>query len=215
MACPLVESVICLSARMRETSENKEGCYTLSTTYKPIQLCKDVSKREKIDMEVREVVSDLYSRHREELLNRDFSFLREDKLILSGVNIGLLYYNVLGEGNDDRIGDVTRELLQLFYHVMNKEDQATILSRYKRKKKQKVKANPTIDMGSKMQKIMEKHAPALVNSESNPDAAGEVLTSVFKENTDDLVQMAQSFLKGTGLDPAKMNKQAKKVKSKR
>ena len=203
-----MESLICVSARLRDTSKNVDACSELSRIYKPVQVSKNDEKKKKMESAIYEVVKPLYDRYRKDILDRDFSFLEKDSIVVNGVDIGLLYINTLSEGIDSRIRDVTSELLYFFFHVMDDEDKSNIRSRYKKKKAKKAKDNTNIVEG--MQDIMSKHKDVLVKGEGDPNATMEVLTSIFKDNSADVAKMATSILENIGISPQTLNKMEKK-----
>lgn len=208
MSFPLMESLICLSSRLRKTDKNIDSCGIISCAYKPIHLSKNNEKKHMTEKEIRDCIYPLYVENRTDILNRDFSFIKENCLVINSIDIGSLYLNTLTEGDDEKIKLVTSELLQLFYHVMDEKDQSTVKRLYKKKAKKHKPSNVNIAEG--MEAIMEKHKHKLANAESNPDVTGEVLSSIFRDNGEDMAKMAQGVLGSLGLDPKKIAKQTAK-----
>jgi hypothetical protein len=205
----LLECFVCLISRLRDTPENLTACQEASRVYKPILLSSDDEKKTEISERIGSSITPVFEQYRKDIMNRNFSFLGENVLIIDQIDVGSLYQNTLMSDNDTNIKKVTSELLFLFHSIMSEEDKALVESKFKKPKKaKKAKSETALDMD----KMLSKNKDDLkkLENDANPDAIGDVMGNILKNNSGDLGKMATNILGTMGLDPSKLSGKGKR-----
>jgi len=159
----------------------------------------DEEKKSAINSKLEVLLRTIYDTHREVVLNKDFSFLYGSEVfVVEGVNVGLLYKNVVMTSNDRVVKAVVGELLYLFYNIMNDNDKNTVNEKYKKPKKPKKpkKSESVIDM----ENVYKKNADVLNAAEGDTSKFGDVVESLMTNNHHDIAKAAKKVFKNLGLD---------------
>lgn len=186
---------VSLISWLREVDENKEVCNRLSCTYKPVSFSNNEEKKKLMNEKIEEMLRQVYAVNREDVLTKDFSFLKPDVFVVDE-DIGPLYMNVVSSGSNSTIKSTTNELLSLFHGIMNDEDKKTVESRFKKPKKAKKKS----DVALNMEDLYAKNADTLKAAENDPSKMGDVMENLIKNNGKDLAKAAKSIFDNLGLD---------------
>lgn len=205
----LLECFVCLLSRLRDTPENVSAYELVCEEYKPVLLSSNDEGKATLSKKIERSVVPVYEQYRKEILNRDFSFLKQGVLVVGEIDVGYLYRNTLRSDNDTVLKKVTSELLFLFHCVMNEEDKILVETKFKKpKKEKKSRTEAAVDM----EHMLSKNKDSLKKLEKDPNAIGDVMGDILKNNSADLSKIATGLLSGMGLDPSKLAKQAKKPK---
>lgn len=203
----LLESFVCLISRFKDTPDGSDAYTTVSQEYRPVLHSSNETKKLDLCSKIESSVIVVYQENRDDVLNKDFSFLKKGVLVILDIDIGNLYRNTLQSGDDSTLKKVTSELLYLFHCVMDDKDKEVVESKFKKPKKSKFKKSAgALDM----QSILAKNKDELKSMENDPSKMTDVMGNILKNNNQDFVNIAKNMLKGAGLDPEKMVKKSKK-----
>jgi hypothetical protein len=193
-------------SRLRDVDANIPFYTIVAEEYKPLLLSSNNERKDDINNRISLSVSITYKDYRSDIMNRDFSFLKEGMLVIEDMDIGQLYRNVVKADNDSILKKVTSELLFLFHCVMDDKDRAEVEIKFKKPKKQK---KPKSDIALDMNSLLSKNSKDLKKLESGQADMGEVMEKVLQNNGKDFAKIATSLLGGMGLDMGAMNKKKK------
>lgn len=206
----LIESLVCLIQKLNVTESNSTKCRELSRKYRPVLVSTDEQKHNDIRTHIKSTLVPVLDAHRNEIINKDFGFLKEGVLIFDDVDIGTLYINVLDSDDTDKLDSVSNELLYLFYQIASDDDRKLIDEKHRKKnttppKTKKKAAEPsTPNVAKHMENILSKNKHKLKRAEKDPTAIPEVIDDFLKNNSKDMTGMLLDMMKGMGLDPSKM-----------
>jgi hypothetical protein len=191
----IIESVLNLLTRLKEVQVNEETCIKLSRKYKLLVSNKHDSKIPEIAEKIRQVLPSILAKHKDLILNKDFSFLMDESFIIDDIDIAILYRKVLDSDNVNALKSVNNELLNLFYQVMSPEEKSVVDGKFKRKKSKKPK-NETKDLVDTVQGIFLNQKDLIKKAESNdPEAIKDVITSILKNDGNTIADVMTSFIK--------------------
>jgi len=201
----VLESFGRLLAKLASIPDNQEQCRILSRKYKPLIISDNNAKKNTAVQYIESILTPLYTQYRDDIIQKDFSFLNKDIFILDDVDVGILYMNVIDQEDSDALKLIVNELLYLFYQVSTPEDQKSIDTRY-RKKTQPMppQQGSQTTMTKGLEDILKKNKHILKKAESDPSAIPEVLSELFKNNSDQMAGLLGGMLGGMGIDPSQM-----------
>jgi hypothetical protein len=203
----VLESFGRLLAKLAAIPCNKEQCRVISRIYRPLIISENATKKSTASSKIESIIKPLYTTYREDILLKDFSFLSDNKLIIDDTDISSLYINAIDSDDDDSLKYINNELLYLFYQVATSDDQKTIDTKYRKKPTPQSSEIPNMknmqpNMASKLENLLNKNKTKLKRAETDPSAIPEVLSDLFKNNSDEMAGMLNGLLGTIGINPS-------------
>ncbi len=208
----VLESFLTLVARLQVIEKNGDICIALRAKYRPVFASTNSNNKEKAGSEIAQILRPIYKTYRDNVIEKDFSFLLEDEakdgFIVHGKSIGLAYGNIIAGGSDEDVKKVTNGLLHLFFLVAPEGDQKEIEDRHAKKEEVSKKhpnfaalgpGRPNTSIAHKMEKLLDKHKDSLKRAENDPAAISGVLGDFFHENSRDMAGILTNILGNTGV----------------
>jgi hypothetical protein len=196
----ILESVIIVAKRLSATKANEQACDAITKKYRPLINC-GPRKRDKVEQAIKEHLTTLYQEHKDDIMDRDFSFINDGTSMMFGdTDISTLVQEVFSHGSDKAIKDMVNELLFLFCFVMDDSDCDTVYERFGKRKDVAPAPSGSMDPTKFVQKMMTKNKDLIKRAESDPKARNEVITQFLQNSTGDLVDMLSGILQKSGID---------------
>lgn len=204
----LFQSIVCLAERLSVASSNHQPCKKLQRKYK--QLLVKPKKSDKIYTAIIARLQEVIKDHKEDIMNKDFSFLESGILRIDEEDIGTMYLAVVDECDVDKLELVVTELLYLFCQGLSDEDKNIVYEKYKTKQSDtssgnatSTKSTPEVPLRTGVDSILKKHQHILNKAEKNPKLMNEAISSILKGSSNELAGMLNGVLGNFGLDMSK------------
>ena len=198
MSAAVLESLVNLISKLDFVQGNVEICSKLKAIYRSTLLGSNFNKKDSVGLRIKESLEPVYNKHREDILQKDFTFVAEHGLTIdSHSEYQQLYINTFSSDDETSILLAQNELLYLFYLVAPDNDRDTINEKYSRKKEPDApttaKAAATAaaksipsNMVKNLATILKEHQHELKAAEKDPSKVPDVINGIFTKNSKDM-----------------------------
>lgn len=204
----LLETLIWLLDNLRNIDGNVTDCKTLRSKYRPLLDSTNTKKINKINEELSQTLTSLYTTHRDDIVEKDFSWMETGMFIFSTVDISAMYRRLCEADADDKLSKVNNDLLLLFHEIAPDEDKKLIEEKHK-KKEVVPTATPALtpktgkpkkNMAMSLERIMEQNADIFKEAEKDPSKMGEAFRTLISRNGPEFGDLLSDTLSNMGID---------------
>lgn len=200
----ILESFVNIISKLDFVPSNVPECNRLKALYKPTLASSNERKKDDIGNQIRQSLEPIYAVQRENILDKDFSFIVESGLIIKGHDIGSMYKEIFTVNDDLGIAAITNELLYIFYLIASEDDQKTVDAKYAKKKQQTVTPESIAsrvppNMTTNIETLLQRNGSLLKAAETDPTKIPDVVTSLFTNNPREIGALVGQALGGIGL----------------
>jgi hypothetical protein len=111
---------------MSSVAPNGDMCKPLKRSLHSLMESSNTKKKDSIESDLRTLVLGIYERHRDDIIEKDFSFMRNKMFVYEDLDISEMYLNVLDTSDALAITKSANMMLELFYHVATDADKDMI-----------------------------------------------------------------------------------------
>lgn len=217
----LLESFVCLVRKLSFVEENKGIYKKINRKFGTLIASTNTIKIEDFGEKLVKVLAPIYHEHKNDIVEKDFSFLEEGMLVFDSADIGKLYLAAVDADSETNLPRINNELLELFYNQASEEDQKLIDSKHRPKRtekkdndpkppKMKMPKNmpgmPPGNMVQDIESLLHENKDILSEAEGNPGKVPAAITHLFSRNPKKMASLIEGVLGNMGISPKELAK---------
>lgn len=212
-----IKTLIDFVSRLKSYRDIAEKCNDFLRKYKQALSDANEERQTVICSGIKNILKIIYDANKASILEKDFSFIKKGMFIVDDTDIGHLYIEAIDNNDDtDQIRKINSGLLFLFYQVMDEEDRKNVEAKFSGSKKAKEtpkSENHDIipNMSTQIDALISKNADVIKQAEKDPSKVGDVVESIFKNNSGELSNMIKGLVGSMGLNGKNQNINQKQI----